>query len=248
MSIRRKITTLLIIMSLIIMSVAPVYADSTVKELQAIKQPTGVLNEITKFQLNVTKKTIDIGESFTFGYSYGYSGKNNNTTITWSSSNKKVATISNGKVTGKSTGKAVITAKMGNKVAKCEVTVSAPKYVSTADCYTIINTYRKSAKIGTLKKDANLEKLAKIRVKEMAEYNKFSHTRPNGKSGLTLITGNKHKGENIAMGQKTCKDVMKAWYNSKGHKDNMLRKQFTKVGFAAYKYAGRIYWCTLFSN
>ena len=82
----------------------------------------------------------------------------------------------------------------------------------------------------------------------MAKHSKFSHTRPNGKQGLSLITGNKWKGENIAMGQKTCKAVSKAWYNSKGHRENMLRKQFTKVGIACYEYNGVTYWAQMFSN
>lgn len=42
----------------------------------------------------------------------------------WNSSNKKVATVSQtGKVTAKKTGKSTITAKVGNKTAKCVVTV-----------------------------------------------------------------------------------------------------------------------------
>ena len=87
----------------------------------------------------------------------------------------------------------------------------------------------------------------------MAKSGKFSHTRPNGQSGLTLIKGNKAKGENIAMGQKTCEQVTKAWYNSKGHRDNMLSgnkasKKFTKVGIACYEYNGVTYWAQVFSN
>ena len=42
----------------------------------------------------------------------------------WSSSNNKVATVNqSGSVTGKSSGKAVVTAKVGNKKYKCTVTV-----------------------------------------------------------------------------------------------------------------------------
>ena len=82
----------------------------------------------------------------------------------------------------------------------------------------------------------------------MAKNNKFSHTRPNGKSGLTLIKGNLHKGENIAKGQKTGKEVTQAWYNSAGHRKNMLRKEFKKVGIACYEYNGVTYWAQVFSS
>ena len=100
----------------------------------------------------------------------------------------------------------------------------------------------------TLKKDASLEKIAKVRAEEMAKSGKFSHTRPNGKSGLTLIPGNVAKGENIAMGQKTCKQVSQAWYASPGHKKNMLRYNFTRVGIACYEYKGVTYWAQVFAG
>ena len=122
------------------------------------------------------------------------------------------------------------------------------KLVNTNACYTELNKYRKDRKITVLKKDKNLEKIAKIRAKEMAETGKFSHTRPNGKRSLTLIKGNKAKGENIAMGFRDAKSVTRAWYESKGHRDNMLRKKFKKIGIAAYEYNGIIYWCQIYSS
>lgn len=46
--------------------------------------------------------------------------------VTWSSSNKKVATVtSKGKVTAKKVGKATITAKVNGKKYRCKVTVKA---------------------------------------------------------------------------------------------------------------------------
>ena len=48
--------------------------------------------------------------------------------IKWTSSNKKAATIKNGKITAKKTGKATITAKAGGKSANIKVyVVSKPK-------------------------------------------------------------------------------------------------------------------------
>ena len=45
-------------------------------------------------------------------------------TVTWTSSNEAVATVSNGTVTAVSVGEAIITAKAGDKEAKCTVTVT----------------------------------------------------------------------------------------------------------------------------
>lgn len=49
----------------------------------------------------------------------------------WTSSNKKVAVVKNGKITAKKAGKAVITAKIGKKKYKCKVVVKAKKTVSS---------------------------------------------------------------------------------------------------------------------
>lgn len=50
--------------------------------------------------------------------------KNNKKKIKWSSSNKKVATVTKkGKVKGKKVGKATITAKVGKKKYKCKINV-----------------------------------------------------------------------------------------------------------------------------
>ncbi len=45
-------------------------------------------------------------------------------TVTWSSSNEKIATVVDGKVTGVAAGSVTITAKAGDKTATCAVTVS----------------------------------------------------------------------------------------------------------------------------
>ena len=48
-------------------------------------------------------------------------------TVTWKSSNKKVASVSKGVVTGNKAGKAVITATANGKSASCSITVISPK-------------------------------------------------------------------------------------------------------------------------
>lgn len=53
--------------------------------------------------------------------------------VTWSSSNKKAAVVSsNGKVTAKAKGTAVITAKAGSKKYNCRITVETPKISKTS--------------------------------------------------------------------------------------------------------------------
>ena len=46
------------------------------------------------------------------------------------------------------------------------------------------------------------------------------------KFGITY----KSAGENIAMGQKTPKEVVQAWMNSEGHRANILNGSYTHIG------------------
>ena len=58
-------------------------------------------------------------------------------TVTWTSSNEQVATVSGGKVTAVGGGNAVITAKAGDKSATCAVTVTVPVTGITLDKTTL---------------------------------------------------------------------------------------------------------------
>lgn len=78
-------------------------------------------------KLNATKKTVNVGESFTLKVS-GSKSK-----VKWSSTKKSVASVtSKGKVTAKQAGSATITAKVGGKTLKCNVTVNAKFSASEA--------------------------------------------------------------------------------------------------------------------
>lgn len=77
-------------------------------------------------KISSTSKTLDVGQTFTLRIT-GTSSK-----ITWSSSNKKVASVTQkGKVTAKQAGTAKITAKVSKKTLTCKVTVKA-KFSATA--------------------------------------------------------------------------------------------------------------------
>ncbi|MDD6488492.1 MAG: Ig-like domain-containing protein [Clostridia bacterium] len=83
----------------------------------------------TSVKLSQTSLTLGVGESYTLKKSVTPS--NATTGYTWSSSNTKVATVSNGVVRAKSTGIAYIKVKTSNgKTSTCKVTVkAAPKSV-----------------------------------------------------------------------------------------------------------------------
>ena len=79
---------------------------------------------VTGISLNKTSATIKPNATLTLTATVTPSDATDKT-VTWSSSNPNVASVSNGIVTGHKEGTAVITAEAGSKSATCTVTVSA---------------------------------------------------------------------------------------------------------------------------
>jgi uncharacterized protein YkwD len=55
-----------------------------------------------------------------------------------------------------------------------------------------------------------------------------------------------YAGENIAMGQRSPQEVMKAWMNSAGHRANILSPNFTEIGIGYYSDGN--YWVQQFGK
>lgn len=114
----------------------------------------------------------------------------------------------------------------------------------------LVNEERAKAGLAEVTLDKKIEAAALVRAKETEQ--SFSHTRPNGTSFSTALKEQgvtyRGAGENIAWGQKTPEDVMRAWMNSEGHRANILNAKFTKIGVGYYRNAqGRNYWTQLFT-
>lgn len=87
-------------------------------------------------KLNVSKKTIIVGKSFSLKLKGNVSSK---AVVTWKSSKKKIAVVSkNGRVTGKKAGKAKIIVTVSGKKGKavCKVTVQKKKSSSAKPAQT----------------------------------------------------------------------------------------------------------------
>ena len=76
--------------------------------------------------LSKTEYSMFDGDTTTLSVSYNPSTTTDDRTVTWTSSNTKVATVSkDGRITAIGAGTATITAKVGNFTATCKVTVSS---------------------------------------------------------------------------------------------------------------------------
>ncbi len=100
-------------------------ASCTVTVKKPVINPTGI--RLSKTSINLTK-----GSTTTITATVNPIDATNKS-VTWTTSNSKVATVSNGKITAKSAGTATITAKTSNgKKATCKVTVKNPTVNATS--------------------------------------------------------------------------------------------------------------------
>lgn len=65
----------------------------------------------------------------------------------------------------------------------------------------------------------------------------------------SLQHSHKPVAENIALGQRTAREVVRDWMHSPGHRANILNRGHGRIGVAAFVARdGRIYWCQQFRN
>ncbi|WP_199613599.1 CAP domain-containing protein [Paenibacillus alkalitolerans] len=99
---------------------------------------------------------------------------------------------------------------------------------------TLVNKERAKAGLKPLAKDSALSAMALDKAKDMHYNNYFSHTSPTYGSPFDMMKSYgiryTYAGENIAMGQRTPQEVMNAWMNSQGHRQNILSPNFTTIG------------------
>ena len=122
---------------------------------------------ITSISLNKTSGIKYIGETENLVVSYNPSNTTDNKSITWTTSNKKVATINNGVVKAVGVGNAVITAKVMNKTATYNITVKKKENRPITYKYTydsskkIIFKLNNNVNINTFKNNLNYSSIIK---------------------------------------------------------------------------------------
>ena len=122
---------------------------------------------ITSISLNKISGTKYIGETENLAVSYNPSNTTDNKSITWTTSNSKVATINNGVVKAVGVGNAVITAKVMNKTATYNITVKEKENRPITYKYTydsskkIIYKLNNNININTFKNNLNYNPIIK---------------------------------------------------------------------------------------
>ena len=108
-----------------------------------------------------------------------------------------------------------------------------------------VNAYRTNNGLSVLTWSDAIYECCLVRAVEIVS--SFSHTRPNGERCFTALTvPYGWAGENLAYGYSTAQAVADAWWDSEGHRANMLNAQYTQAAIACYYANGRYYWANFF--
>jgi uncharacterized YkwD family protein/spore coat assembly protein SafA len=103
----------------------------------------------------------------------------------------------------------------------------------------LVNQERSKIGLRPLEMDWELSRVARMKSQDMAQKNYFSHTSPTYGSPFDMMKqfgiNFRTAGENIASGQRTPKEVMESWMNSQGHRENILKPDYTHLGVGYYQ-------------
>jgi uncharacterized YkwD family protein/spore coat assembly protein SafA len=98
----------------------------------------------------------------------------------------------------------------------------------------LVNKERAKVGVKPLQMDWELQRTARTKSCDMAQKGYFSHQSPTYGSPFDMMRqfgiDYRSAGENIASGQKTPEEVMQSWMNSQGHRENILKADFTHIG------------------
>ncbi len=117
----------------------------------------------------------------------------------------------------------------------------------------LLNQTRTRQGLGQLTLDPQASVVARQHGQDMCARRYFSHTTPEGRQPWDRLKAGgvrfRAAGENIAMGHPTPTDVHRGWMESQGHRENILRPVFTRVGLGLYVCRdGTPYWTQLFMS
>lgn len=98
----------------------------------------------------------------------------------------------------------------------------------------LTNVERSKAGLKPFKINNQLSKVSRIKSQDMTDKNYFNHHSPTYGSPFDMMKqfgiSYKTAAENIAKGQKTPDEVVKAWMNSSGHRANILNNHLDQIG------------------
>jgi len=116
----------------------------------------------------------------------------------------------------------------------------------------LTNAQRHKQGLPSLQFSSQLAQAAQLHAQDMAKNNFLSHTGSNGSqiSNRARAVGYNFSyiGENIARGSSRPAAIIQQWMNSPGHRRNILKSQYTEVGFGYARDPYGHYWVQVFGR
>jgi len=118
--------------------------------------------------------------------------------------------------------------------------------------FELMNQKRTEAGLQPLTMDNTLLQVARYKSNHMIQYNYFDHTTPQGDKWTNWLKAIDYKytatGENIAYNTYDAVELFNQWWNSPGHRANMMNASYTKVGVGVLNGNGKYMGTQEFSN
>jgi uncharacterized protein YkwD len=137
----------------------------------------------------------------------------------------------------------------GSLLRSCEPAPAppAPMAMVTPECITLLNEKRAEAGVPAVGTHPSTDTAASEQALYQARKQRMTHRGSGGSNAGNRLSATGYAwrtwGENVAAGQDHCSQVIDAWYNSQGHRDNMLNPSFVHVGVAVSRGTnGVAYW------
>lgn len=116
----------------------------------------------------------------------------------------------------------------------------------------LMNAKRTEAGLQPLTLDNTLVQVARYKSNDMIQNNFFDHTNPDGTKWTNWLQAIGYKytttGENIAYNTYDAVELFNQWWNSPGHRANMMNSSYTKVGIGVVKGNNKYMGTQEFSN
>ena len=136
------------------------------------------------------------------------------------------------------------------------VRILTPEYDSLVSAFEkdvvyYTNIEREKQGLTPLRLDTHVSRVARLKSEDLRDQAYFAHESPTYGSPFDMMESfgidYRMAGENIAAGQTTPEEVVRAWMNSTGHRENILTPEYTHIG-VGYVYGGdyRHYWTQMF--
>lgn len=114
------------------------------------------------------------------------------------------------------------------------------------------NKEREAEKLPPYTLDETLSTAARLHAEDMAARHEMTHEGADGSKPRDRTLGVGYRdvkvGENVARGQRTVDEVMKAWMESEGHRKNILG-DYAQIGASMVEADdGEAYWCVVFGT